>query len=217
MLKLIKFLLAICLTICFGMGTAVAADRASIAGEFDYYVMSLSWSPQYCASSDDPDENQCGARRYSLVVHGLWPQYDNGGFPQACSAERAVPQAIVDSMLDIMPSKTLIQHEWDKHGTCSGLSVENYFRLTRQIYNTISIPNKYKQPTDYIITNVRDLESDLIGLNPNLDGSKIAVDCTGRFLQEIRVCYDKNNQPRVCGRKVSDKCRAKVFLRPIRG
>jgi ribonuclease T2 len=200
-----------------GCSPAVAADRASIAGEFDYYVMSLSWSPQYCATSDDPDENQCGARRYSLVVHGLWPQYDNGGFPQSCSAERAVPQAIVDSMLDIMPSKTLIQHEWDKHGTCSGLSVENYFKLTRQIYNTISIPNKYKQPADYIITNVRDLESDLIGLNPNLDGSKIAVDCTGRFLQEIRVCYDKNNQPRVCGRKVSDKCRAKVVLRPIRG
>jgi ribonuclease T2 len=217
MLKLVNFLLAICVTICLGMGNALAVERANIAGQFDYYVMSLSWSPEYCASSDNPDASQCGERRYSLVVHGLWPQYNNGGFPSACSAERAVPTAIVDSMLDIMPSKTLIQHEWDKHGTCSGLSVEKYFQLTRQIYNSISIPDKYKQPSEYIITSVPGLESDLVRLNPNLDGSKIAIDCQGRFLQEIRVCYDKNNRPRVCGRKVTDKCRAQVVLRPIRG
>ena len=199
------------------MGNALAAERANIAGQFDYYVMSLSWSPEYCATSDNPDSTQCGERRYSLVVHGLWPQYENGGFPADCSAEREVPQAIVDSMLDIMPSKKLIQHEWDKHGTCSGLSVEKYFQLTRQIYNSIAIPDKYKQPTDYIVTSVRDIEGDLIGVNPTLDGSKIAIDCKNRYLQEILVCYDKNNQPRVCGRKVSDKCRAKVVLRPIRG
>lgn len=217
MLKLIKFLVVVSLTICLGMGNALAAERANIAGQFDYYVMSLSWSPEYCATSDNPDSTQCGERRYSLVVHGLWPQYENGGFPADCSAERAVPQAIVDSMLDIMPSKKLIQHEWDKHGTCSGLSVEKYFQLTRQIYNSIAIPDKYKQPTDYIVTSVRDIEGDLIGVNPTLDGSKIAIDCKNRYLQEILVCYDKNNQPRVCGRKVSDKCRAKVVLRPIRG
>jgi ribonuclease T2 len=217
MLKLINFLLVISLTICLGMGNAFAADRANIAGQFDYYVMSLSWSPEYCASSSDPDSTQCGERRYSLVVHGLWPQYENGGFPADCSAERAVPQAIVDSMIDIMPSKKLIQHEWDKHGTCSGLSVDKYFQLTRQIYNSIAIPDQYKQPTDYIMTSIKGLERDLIGVNPALDGSKIAIDCKGRFLQEIRVCYDKNNQPRVCGRKVADKCRTKVVLRPIRG
>jgi ribonuclease T2 len=196
---------------------ALAADRVNIAGQFDYYVMSLSWSPEYCATSNNPDSTQCGERRYSLVVHGLWPQYENGGFPADCSAERAVPQAIINSMLDIMPSKKLIQHEWDKHGTCSGLSVEKYFQLTRQIYNSIVIPDKYKQPTDYIVTSVRDIEGDLIGVNPTLDGSKIAIDCKNRYLQEILVCFDKNNQPRACGRKVSDKCRAKVVLRPVRG
>jgi ribonuclease T2 len=216
MRTLIKFLLVICLTICLGIGNAFAADRENIAGQFDYYVMSLSWSPEYCASNSDPDSTQCGERKYSLVVHGLWPQYDTGGFPGDCSAARTVPQAIVDSMLDIMPSKTLIQHEWDKHGTCSGLSVEKYFQLTRQIYNSISIPDKYKQPTDYIMTSINGLESDLIRINPKLDGSKIAINCKGRFLQEIRICYDKNNQPRVCGRKVADKCRTQVVLRPIR-
>ena len=53
MLKLIKFLLTICLTICLGMGNALAVERANIGGDFDYYVMSLSWSPEYCASSSD--------------------------------------------------------------------------------------------------------------------------------------------------------------------
>jgi hypothetical protein len=55
--------------------------------------------------------------------------------------------------------------------------------ITRQIYNSIAIPDKYKQPTDYIMTSIKGLESDLIGVNPTLDGSKIALDCKGRFLQ----------------------------------
>ncbi len=217
MLKVIKLLLVIGLTICVGMGNAWAADRANVAGQFDYYVMSLSWSPEYCASSNNPSSTQCGERRYSLVVHGLWPQYENGGFPADCSVRTTVPKPIVDSMLDIMPSEELIQHEWDKHGTCSGLSVEKYFQLTRQIYNSIAIPAKYKQPTDYIVTSVKDLENDLIAANPTLDSGKIAIDCKSRYLEEIRVCYDKNNQSRTCGRKVTDKCRAKVVLRPVRG
>jgi ribonuclease T2 len=215
MVRLLKFVLVACLTICLGMGTALADERAQ--RPFDYYVMSLSWSPEYCATNSNPDSTQCGERRYSLVVHGLWPQYENGGFPADCSAATVVPSAIVDSMLDIMPSKKLIQHEWEKHGTCSGLSVEKYFQLTRQIYNSIAIPDKYRQPTDYIVTNVSEIESNLMAVNPTLDGTKIAIDCKNRYLQEIRVCYDKNNTSRTCGRRVSDKCRAKVVLRPIRG
>src|SRR5215471_13459772 len=57
-------------------------------GEFDYYVLSLSWSPSFCeaAAGRRPDRaprEQCGARPYSFVVHGLWPQFEHG-FPERC-------------------------------------------------------------------------------------------------------------------------------------
>ena len=214
MTGLLKVLLVLCLTTFLGIGSAKADGTP---GKFDYYVLSLSWSPEYCASTSNPDPNQCSQRRYSLVVHGLWPQYENGGYPDSCiQPPKKVPNSLIDETIDIMPSPKLIQHEWDKHGTCSGLSMPKYFQLTRQIYNSIKIPSKYQQPSDYITTSVKGLESDLINANPNLDGTKIAVGCKGRYLQEIQVCYTKSLQPRACGRKVVDKCSSKVVLRPVR-
>jgi ribonuclease T2 len=212
--RLLKGLFVLGLAVCLGIGSAQANGTP---GKFDYYVLSLSWSPEYCESVSKPDPAQCGQRRYSLVVHGLWPQYENGGYPDSCiQPSKPVPKSLIDEMIDIMPSPKLIQHEWDKHGTCSGLSMSKYFQLTRQIYNSIKIPSKYQQPSDYITTNVKALESDLVSANPKLDGAKIAVGCKGRYLQEIQVCYGKNLQPRSCGRKVADKCSDKVILRPVR-
>ena len=71
---------------------------------------------------------QCGGRPYAFVVHGLWPQYENG-FPEYC--QRPSPRLnrnIVSSMLDLMPAPGLIFNEWDKHGTCSGLDRPQLFR-----------------------------------------------------------------------------------------
>ena len=66
-------------------GIAVAQDRRqNQPGQFDFYVLSLSWSPSFCESAGErgtPPREQCGARPYSFVVHGLWPQYDRG-FPE---------------------------------------------------------------------------------------------------------------------------------------
>jgi ribonuclease T2 len=91
-------------------------------GKFDYYVLSLSWSPEHCAEKPS-DDSQCGTtRRYAFVVHGLWPQYENGGYPQNCSVDDPLTDGDVQKALDIMPSEDLIRHEWQKHGTCSGLS-----------------------------------------------------------------------------------------------
>src|SRR3974390_868724 len=83
--------------------------RESDAGQFDFYVLSLSWSPSFCAAAAERgrgrgDGRQCGARPYSFVVHGLWPQYERG-FPEYC--ETPAPRLnyrIMTSMLDLMPA-----------------------------------------------------------------------------------------------------------------
>src|SRR6476659_3186155 len=92
------------------LATVLAASVATVAqdrrqnrpGQFDFYVLSLSWSPSFCEASGErgtPPQQQCGARPYSFVVHGLWPQYENG-FPEFC--RRPAPRLnrnIVSSML----------------------------------------------------------------------------------------------------------------------
>src|SRR5690242_5822167 len=91
-------------------------------GKFDYYLLSLSWSPQHCSTpAGSNDSMQCGeGRQFGFIVHGLWPQYERG-FPSECADAGPVRSGIVKQMLRLMPAEKLIQHEWATHGTCSGL------------------------------------------------------------------------------------------------
>src|SRR4051812_21603026 len=118
-------------------GFAAAQDaRQNAPGQFDFYVLALSWSPSYCAAAQERGDNrpdqQCGPRPYSFVVHGLWPQYEHG-FPEFCQQPSPrLDRGAVGAMLDLMPSPRLIFREWDRHGTCSGLSTHAYFDTVRK-------------------------------------------------------------------------------------
>ena len=122
-------------------------------GQFDYYLLSLSWSPSYCAGLTrdgyDPQCHRRDGKRYSFVLHGLWPQFERG-WPQDCpTADRGfVPRPTADRMLDIMPSDKLVFHEYRKHGTCSGLSVDGYFDLARKLYGKVTVPSRYQDLND---------------------------------------------------------------------
>lgn len=196
-------------------------QKQSVAGDFAYYVLALSWSPSFCATqSVGAQPEQCGAgRRFSFVVHGLWPQYDKG-WPQDCatSQPRAVSADLVFDSLDMMPSKKLIQHKWEKHGTCSGLNQTQYFEAARTAKDSIAIPEKYQAPTKYLMTSPMDLKRDFLAVNPQLDDSMIALTCKDRTLREVRICMDRNLTPRACGLNERRQCRSeKIVLPPVRG
>src|SRR5271165_6406359 len=130
--------------------SAPAQDRRqNTPGQFDFYVLSLSWSPSFCEGREDnggggrSQQIQCGGRPFSFVVHGLWPQYETG-YPEYC--ERPSPRLarnIMTSMLDLMPAPGLIFHEWDEHGTCSGLAARAYFDTIRKAREAVKIPSQY--------------------------------------------------------------------------
>lgn len=130
-------------------GAAAQDQRQNEPGKFDFYVLSLSWSPSYCEASAErgaerrrPDP-QCGQRPYSFVVHGLWPQYENG-FPEYCQVPAPrLNRDIVASMLDLMPSPRLVFRQWDRHGVCSGLPPSGYFEAVRKARAVIKIPAEF--------------------------------------------------------------------------
>ncbi|HEX3726314.1 MAG TPA: hypothetical protein VHV08_08725, partial [Pirellulales bacterium] len=122
---------AIALGLALAGWTAAGAQttRQNEPGRFDYYVLALSWSPSWCAASQErsperaPDQ-QCSGRPFAFVVHGLWPQYEHG-FPSYCQVPAPrLDRAVVGAALDLMPSPRLVFHEWDRHGTCSGLPAQ---------------------------------------------------------------------------------------------
>src|SRR5262245_56191532 len=139
---------ALSFTLLFAIAALAQDRRQSEPGQFDYYVLALSWSPSYCEARQDRSPNrtldrQCGGRPFSFVVHGLWPQYDRG-FPSYCQVPAPrLNRNIVGSMLDLMPSPRLIFHEWDQHGTCSGLSPRAYFDGVRKARAGVKIPPEY--------------------------------------------------------------------------
>ena len=204
-------------------GMACAQDRRQNAsGEFDFYVLALSWSPSFCEAAAERGNSrrpqvQC-ERPYSFVVHGLWPQYERG-FPEYC--QRPSPRLdrnIMTSMLDLMPAPGLIFNEWDKHGTCSGLGARAYFESVRKARAAVKIPEEFLQLSEQKTIAPADLEAAFIKVNPGLSSSAISVICTSRRLSEVRVCLSKDMQFRACEEIDRRACRRdEVVMPPVRG
>jgi ribonuclease T2 len=186
------FRLAALLLVTFGLAAPSLAQSPGKPGDFDFWVLSLSWSPSWCdAKGGGRGEIQC-ARPFAFVVHGLWPQYDRG-FPGACpTTERGPSRDTVDAMLDVMPSPGLIRHEWQAHGTCSGLKAETYFKIIRKLFDKIRIPEDYRSADRDRMVSPAEVERAFITANPGLDGNEVAVLCDSRRLQEVRICLKKD-------------------------
>ena len=203
---------------------ASAQDRRqNTPGEFDFYVLSLSWSPSFCEEASERGNGgragaQCGGRPFSFVVHGLWPQYEHG-FPDYC--ERPSPRLdrnIMTSMLDIMPAPGLIFNEWDKHGTCSGLGARAYFETIRKARSAVKIPPEFLELTDTKTIAPSEIEDAFIKANPGLSNTAIAVTCDRTRLSEVRICMSKDLQFRACEEIDRRACRRdQVTMPPLRG
>jgi ribonuclease T2 len=201
--------------------------REHLAGDFDYYLLVLSWSPTYCADVGeerrDPQCSVAGGRPYAFVLHGLWPQYERG-WPSNCrSPDRGyVPGPVANRMLDIMPSKRLVFHEYRTHGTCSGLGVDAYFDLARQLYSKVHIPARFASPVEERMTIAPgELIGEFVAANPQLKPDMIAIVCggAGNRLREVRICFDKSGAFRACGRNENQArlCSAdRMYVPPVR-
>ena len=211
------------LALCLSAGLASAQDRRqNQPGQFDFYVLSLSWSPSFCdavAERGGAPQQQCGARPYSFVVHGLWPQYEKG-FPEFCQQPAPrLDRGTVSSMLDLMPAPRLIFTEWDKHGTCSGLSARGYFETIRKARALVRIPEDYIDLTQPLTVTPDQVEDAFVKANPGLSREAIAVTCDSKRLSEVRVCLGKDLQFRGCGdvdRRGACR-REQVVMPPLRG
>jgi ribonuclease T2 len=197
--------------------------RQSERGKFDFYVLALSWSPSYCAAAQEraPDrapDQQCSGRPFSFVVHGLWPQYEHG-FPAYCQVPAPrLDRSIVGSMLDLMPSPRLIFHEWDRHGTCSGLSDRAYFETVRKARAVVKIPAEYLELDKPITVSPGVVAEAFVRANPGLSPANFMIACDRKRLTEIRVCIGKDFSFHDCSEVTRRACRLdKMVLPAVRG
>jgi ribonuclease T2 len=201
--------------------TVVAQDaRQNQPGEFDFYVLSLSWSPSFCDAAGDRAQQQveCGERPYSFIVQGLWPQYEKG-FPEYCQVPAPrLDRNIVSSMLDLMPAPGLIFRQWDRHGTCSGLAARIYFETIRKARAVVKIPPEYLEVKSELTVTPADVEEAFTKANPGLSKGALAVGCDAKRLREIRICMTRDLGFRECAEIERRSCRRdKLVMPPVRG
>ena len=196
--------------------SAAAADGA---GEFAYYVLALSWSPSWClAEGDARQAAQCASDRdLGFILHGLWPQHEDG-WPEYCPAEHPDPTpAEAAAMTDITGSRRLARHAWKKHGTCSGLSPEAYYALSRRAFMAIRRPDALRALDDAVAAAPETLEGAFLEANPALFPTAVTVTCRDGLFREVRICLTRDLAPRACTGPAARECTApSVLVPPVR-
>lgn len=185
--------------------------------DFDFYVLSLSWSPTFCTTADAArNRDQCAtSRQFGLIVHGLWPQYERG-YPETCPSNqpRRVPSSLGRRYFDIMPSMGLIGHQWRKHGTCSGLSQQDYFSTMRKAFERVRIPPALTRASRETKVAPDNLEQQFITANGGLNPRGIAVTCEAGKLDEVQICLTKDLRFRTCPEIDGNACRQRSISVP---
>ncbi len=205
------------MVLLFSAGLARAdGDRP---GEFDYYVMALSWSPTWCAlEGDRRGSPQCeDDADFGWVLHGLWPQFERG-WPSNCrTSERNPSRADTREEADLFGSSGSAWHQWNKHGRCSGLSADDYYALSREAYGRINRPALLRKLEDPIRLPASVIEQAFLEANPGLKANQITITCKADRIQEARICLTRDLELRGCGSDVSRDCRmTDALLDPIR-
>ncbi len=179
------------------------------AGEFDYYVLSLSWSSTYCTLQGDSEaEDQCDPRHdYSFTLHGLWPQNESGWPSDCVTAEPNPRRSDTAAMEDIMGSDGLAWYEWKKHGRCTGLSAQDYYAASRQAYEKIKIPEEFLNLQKNVNLPASVVEDAFVETNPGLSRSGVTIMCDENMISEVRICLTKDLAFRDCAQDAARDCR----------
>nr|WP_222857396.1 ribonuclease [Rhizobium herbae] len=193
------------------------AQPVPLGNGFDFYVLSLSWSPSWCLENDPSGRTeQCAAENdHGFIVHGLWPQNEQG-YPEFCRTRDPdrVPEALGRTLFDIMPSMGLIGHEWRKHGSCSGLSQKDYFTVLRAAREKVTIPPALQSVKTHQRTNAAEIETSLTAANPGLRNDALAVTCAAGRVDEVRICFNKDLSFRACNAIDRAGCKMKNLSLP---
>ena len=189
----------------------------SIPGAFGFYVLSLSWSSGFCETkAPDKASKQCDAgANLGFVVHGLWPQYEQG-FPSDCGpAGRTPSRTALDGTKDLFPDEGLARYEWRRHGTCSGKSPTDYFADVRKARAAIVIPQPFREAKQGQTWTPVDIQRAFLAANPKLQQGMLAVSCKSGILQDVRICFSKDLQEfRACPEVSRQFCRTREVSVP---
>lgn len=173
---------------------SLPTEHVSPSQPFDYYLLNLSWSPEFCTTH--PSAVEC-PQHLGFILHGLWPQENSGKYLENCSA--APGPTNPSTYTDLCPDPGLLQHEWKTHGTCSGLGPDAYFTLARTVVHSVRIPATLVQLHQQISLPPGKIIALFQKANPNFPATSLTISCGNNHLTAVEVCMNKSGQVVACG------------------
>jgi ribonuclease T2 len=126
----------------------------------------------------------------------MWPQDANGDYPEDCSD--APGPSNPQQFTDLIPTASLVEHEWQTHGTCSGMAADAYFAAIRKAFAGVKIPAGIGGGSDGDGVAPGDLIARFANANPSFPQGSIALSCGNNRLTAIEVCLTRDLQPESC-------------------
>jgi ribonuclease T2 len=179
-----------------GLPLAAAGQSAPpvATAPFDFYVMTLSWSPGFCdLGGEERSPQQCATGAGAgFVVHGLWPDNRMSADPEDCGLNPDPSAEELERARGLYPTEDLALHEYHKHGSCTGLSAADYFAAVRFVRDQFNTPATLKSPHERQRFSPREIERAFIAANANLRADNMAVTCSHGELVDVRFCLSKD-------------------------
>lgn len=170
----------------------------------DHYMLAVTLTPAFCDNNPKwRNSLQCRDRQ-PFNVHGFWPQAGVGerelaycdGDPLQLSADQQ------RRLRGVMSDTSQREYQWKKHGRCSGLPADVYFDKLAKQFLALKWPSQLQPRGRDALLERQAVLTALRQANPAFPERGIVLRCENKgrppLLQEIRLCFSANGQPRVC-------------------
>jgi ribonuclease T2 len=183
------------------------AIAGGVPGAFDFYVLSMSWSPRPCASDIAIyEEDLCRDGGHGFDFTGLTPRYIQGA-PTSCPTPfpTRLTAATLIAVHDLMP-RSLAVEQWTARGVCTGLDPDGYFELAREALATVAVPPELRRPGVADKLTPRQIEDAFVSANPGLMADDVSVQCRQGVFTGVKVCLTRDLAFRPCGEVRLSSC-----------
>ncbi len=211
-MTLAGLLAAVLTALLYRCSDTAATKTAAAPGSFDFYLLDVTHESAWC---DDGNSQKGQCRRLDraavdtrpLVLHGLWPEYQSpGSYPSNCAAQPLrLSSALRERLAEVMPGSLegLDEHEWRKHGSCTGLDPETYFNESIRLAERVnkSLVSTLRSAAGGSTSGAA-LRASLASTDPELADSMVFVCKNLRsvapqyrrrpYLVSVRLCVDND-------------------------
>ncbi|CAK9322124.1 unnamed protein product [Citrullus colocynthis] len=203
-------------------GFAAESPSGGEQWEFDYFVLALQWPATSCKNAGKccPANGCCRGddSPTEFTIHGLWPQYNKGGWPSCCTDENFDENEISTLTEDIQKywptyrcgttstchrtKGSFWTHEYEKHGTCSApviVGEYDYFLTTLTIFSKYNV-TKVLVDAGFVASNTEKypIEDVVAAIKKEFNATPKITCAKNGAVKELWLCFDKSFEPRDC-------------------